>query len=136
MYCRLPLLSVLLISASLAWSQYPPKLLIAPHSNTSSPVGRKSGEYDQPFPKLTMSQLHGSFATTQLPATAPRSLNGLGLRFSLIPTAAALDCSWVTSDWIHEVPLAYKKLKLSGCPFLIPGPHRLGLAQVDTPPGA
>src|SRR6202050_4700797 len=106
MYCRLPLLSVLLMSASLAGSQYPPKLLIAPHMNTASPVGRKSGEYDQPLPKLTMSQLHGSFATTQLPACAPSWLNVLGSRFSLMPIDAALDCSAVTSDWTHEVPLA------------------------------
>ena len=45
--------------------------------------------------------------TTQLPpARAMTWLNGSGLRFSLMPTAAALDCSWVISEVIHAVPFA------------------------------
>src|SRR5580693_6842375 len=84
-----------------------------------------------------MSQSQGSLATTQLPpATEITWANGLGSRFSLIPTAAALDCSCVISASIHAVPVAYGRVKLMPCPFLTPGPHRLGLAHVDTPLGA
>ena len=54
-----------------------------------------------------MSQLHGILATTQLPADAATTvLNGSGLRFSLMPSAAAFDCSWVSSAWIHACPVA------------------------------
>src|SRR5208282_3202749 len=136
MYCMLPLISVWPISASLVLSQKPPELAIAPHSNSSSPVGSKSGANDQPPPQFAMSQLHGVFATTQLPpASATTWANGLGSRSSLIPTAVALDLSWVISASIHAVPDAYGRVKLSPCPFLIPGPHRPGSAQLDTPSG-
>src|SRR5271169_3423475 len=83
-----------------------------------------------------MSQSQGILATTQLPAaSAVTWSNGLGTRLSLIPTAAALAARCVISDSIHAVPVAYGRVKLSPCPFLIPGPHRAGSAQVDTPPG-
>src|SRR5215469_4955034 len=83
-----------------------------------------------------MSQPQEILATTQLPAaSAVTWLNGSGTRLSLIPTVAALEARCVISDSIHAVPVAYGRVKLIPCPFLIPGPHRLGLAQVDTPPG-
>src|SRR5271165_3110085 len=83
-----------------------------------------------------MSQSHGILATTQLPAaSAVTWLNGLGSRFSLIPSASALDCSWVISASVQADPVAYGKLKFSAVPAVIPGPHRLGVAQVVVPPG-
>ena len=54
-----------------------------------------------------MSQLHGRLATLQLPEYAPTTvLNVPGFRFSLMPSAAALDCSWVSSDTCHACPVA------------------------------
>ena len=95
---------------------------------------RKSGENDQPAPQFAMSQSHGALITTQLPpATESTCASGRGSRLSLIPTAPALDASWVISAAIHAVPDAYGSVKLSPCPFLIPAPHRAGSAQVDTP---
>src|SRR5580700_10902981 len=83
-----------------------------------------------------MSQLHGIFATTQLPAaSAVTWSNGLASKFSLIPIDDALDCSCVISAVTQATPVAYGRLKLSPWPILTPAPHRLGLVQVETPPG-
>src|SRR6185312_8631903 len=83
-----------------------------------------------------MSQLQDSLATTQLPAAmAVTWSNGLGCRFSLIPTDAALACSWVISEVIQPTPVAYGRLKLRPEPWLIPGPHLAGSVQVVTPFG-
>src|ERR1700691_3771803 len=76
----------------------------------------------------------------QLPAArAVTWLNGLASRFSLIPIAAALDCSWVISEVIQDTPVAYGKLKLSPVPAVIPAPHSSaaepGFTQVVTPFG-
>src|SRR5215469_7104318 len=83
-----------------------------------------------------MSQLQEVCATTQLGAPmAVTWLNGLGSRFSLIPTSAAFDCSWLISESIQLTPVAYGKLNTSWWPLLIPGPQRLGSWQVVTPLG-
>src|SRR5260370_29335484 len=83
-----------------------------------------------------MSQLHGIFATLQLPpARAVTWLNGLGCRLILIPTREALDCSCCISWVIHWVPEAYGIVNSNCCPDLTPLPHRLGFVQVLTPFG-
>ena len=54
-----------------------------------------------------------------------------------MPTSEALDCSWVISDAIQSVPVAYGRLKheLPG-PWLMPGPHMAaGSVQVVVPFG-
>src|SRR5215472_19265619 len=83
-----------------------------------------------------MSQAHEVCATMQFgAATAVTWLNGFGVRLILMPSCEALDCSWVISDSIQEVPLAYGRLKTSACPFLTPAPHLAGSVQVVEPFG-
>src|ERR1700751_340264 len=94
------------MSASLVLSQYPPELAAAPQRNSASPVGRKSGAKSQPPFQLAMSQSHGVLVTTQLPpASAITSLADIRFRFSLIPSAAALDCSALISS-VTQSPCA------------------------------
>src|SRR5580704_14252777 len=81
-----------------------------------------------------MSQLQELWVTTQLPPPMPVTwLNGLGSRLILMPTVLALDCSWVISDAIHSVPVAYGRLKVSAWPCFTPVPHSDGLVQVVLP---
>src|SRR6516225_8501852 len=102
---RLSLVSVLLIRASFSGLQYPPELAIAPHLNSVSPVGAKSGPNNQPLPQLAISQLHGSLATLQLPAASAAIWpNDSGCRLILMPASEALDRSCVISCAIQLVP--------------------------------
>src|SRR5579863_6028997 len=81
-----------------------------------------------------MSQAQEMCATTQLPpAIAVTWLNGLGSRFSLMPSELALDCSCVISEAIQSVPVAYGKLKVSAWPCFTPVPHSEGSVQVVLP---
>src|SRR5258708_2800535 len=83
-----------------------------------------------------MSHPHETLATLQLPAAAAITwFKGSGSRFSLIPILAALDCNCRISDAIQPVPVAYGRLKVRPVPLVMPGPHRLGVTQVDTPFG-
>src|SRR5579863_7912739 len=83
-----------------------------------------------------MSQLHGALMTTQLPPTWEiTSANGLGIGCSLIPTREPADWSWSISDSTQPTPLSNTKLKLSGVPLVMPGPHLAGSVQVVVPFG-
>src|ERR1700761_2028429 len=121
MSCRLLLVSVLSIIASLDLLQYPEMFATPPHKNSVSPVGRNSGENVHPRPYQAMSQLHGILPATQLPP-APTWAAGLGSRFSLTPTCAAFDWSSSIVEVIQPTPLTYGKLKLMVLPAGIPGP--------------
>ena len=50
-----------------------------------------------------------------------------------MPSVLALDCSWVISDAIQSVPVAYGRVKVSAWPCLTPVPHSDGLVQVVLP---
>src|SRR5262249_5008610 len=83
-----------------------------------------------------MSQLQGVLATTQLPAaSSPTRVDASGLRFSWMPSRAALDRSWFISSALQAASEAYGKVNCRPCPCLIPGPHRLGAVHVLTPSG-